>query len=103
MLGSGNPAETCAFGGRRGWHAHGLPTLGQWGGGTSDRWRQCCEARAALASDVGVWEPFGFPVGKLGNEYWCAHLPGRVKGAGDGVGEATRVLKWHHFLPSQGP
>lgn len=21
----------------------------------------------------------------------------------DGVGEVTRVLKWHHFLPSQDP
>lgn len=32
-----------------------------------------CDARAELGSDVEMWESFGFPAGKLSNEYWCVH------------------------------
>lgn len=61
------------FGARRGWHAHGVPTFGQWGRGTNDRWRQHCNTQVALEPDVGVWGPFGFPEGQLSNEYWWVH------------------------------
>lgn len=62
-----------------------------------------CDARAELGSDVGMWESFVFPAGKLSNEYLYVHTHQEGRKMLETGVQVTKVLKWHHFLLSEDP